>query len=168
MDEGFGGGDRTAQDIGYFLIGELLLSAQDHGGALVLRECGEGLFDAIVELGEEAGVGRAGSGGIFDVVMQGVVLVGWAGIEGFGRVSAASAKFVEAEITGDGVEPGRESGCGTVTPGGLVDLHENILTEILGLLEIAGHAVNQIHDGLFVFFDQGLEGSTVAALNAQH
>jgi hypothetical protein len=169
MDEGFCGGDRAAQDIGDLLIGEVLLPAEDDCGALVFWEKSEGLFDAFFEFGEEASVGRAGSGGIFEVVMEGiVVLVGWAGIERFGWVAAASAQFVEAEITGDGVEPGGESGCGAVPSGGLVHLHENILREILGFLQIADHAVNQIHDGLFVFFDQGFEGGTVAALNAQH
>ena len=142
------------------------MSAKEDGGALVFREGGEGLFNALLEFGLEAGGGWVGGDRVFQLVVQSQVIHSCgSGVQGFGGVSAATAQFVKAEVPSDGVEPGGESRGNPVAVGGLVNLDEDDLGEVLSFLQIAEHAIDEVHDGLFVFLDQRFKSGGIAALN---
>jgi hypothetical protein len=169
VDERFGGGERATQDIGDLFVGEVLLAAEQDGETLVLGEAGEGEFDLLFEFGMEVGIRGAGGGGVVELVVERGVLAGIRGsIDGSGGVTAAPAQFVEAEVAGDGVEPGGEPGGDAVAVGRFVELDKDVLSEVFGFLEVAEHAIDQVHDGLFILVQQSFEGMGIAVLNTQH
>jgi hypothetical protein len=108
----------------------------------------------LFEFAVQEAVGRRGGFGVF-VLMEGLVFVVRAGgIEGIGRVAGAAADFVEAKVAGDGEEPGGEFGGNGVAIGGLEDLEEDVLGQVLSLGGIMNHAAGQVHDRLLVLVHQ--------------
>lgn len=102
-------------------------------------------------------------------VMGGAVLVaGSAGIHGFGGMAGAAAKFVEAEVAGDGEEPGGKAGGSLVALSRSVDLDEDVLGEVLGFHGVAEHPGDEIENGLLVAVDELLESGGVALFDAEH
>jgi len=49
MDDGFGRGQRTAENLGDFFVAHFVLSAQQNRGALVFRQFGQSLLDFLGE-----------------------------------------------------------------------------------------------------------------------
>src|SRR5215210_2990978 len=64
------------------------------------------------------------------------------------------AEDVDRGILSDSKEPGRELVLGIVTIEGEVDLHEDILSQIVRLFVAMRDAINVIDNALFIAFDQ--------------
>ena len=75
-------------------------------------------------------------------------------IQRLGRMARAPADFVQAQIAGDGEEPGGKLGGGFVARGGFPDLDKDILRQVLGFGLVAQRAEGEVHHGLLVFLDQ--------------
>ena len=89
-------------------------------------------------------------------------------IERFRRVTAATAKFIQAKIPGDGVEPSGKLGGDLVARCRFPRLHENVLSNVFGFRFVPHGAPDEIHDGLFVFLDELGECGGIALFDAQH
>src|SRR5262245_5736407 len=96
-----------------------------------------------------------------------VVTLSWR-IERPGRVPPASAQLVEAEISRDGVEPGRKARRHAVAPGRLPDLHKDLLGQVFGFVRVADVAQDEVEDRLFVLLNQRLERAQIPLLYAEH
>lgn len=168
MDEGFGGGNGDAKDIGDFLVAEFAFAAEGEGEALFFGEIGQGFVDLdhqFLVLRDEIG-GRLGGIGM---LAGGKVVAGFeAGFEGFGGMPAAASDFVEAEIAGDGEEEGAEAGLGFVATGGFPELDEDALGDVLGFVGIRKDPVDEMDDGLFPAVDEGGERVRIALANLEH
>jgi hypothetical protein len=91
-----------------------------------------------------------------------------AGFEGVGGVTGAAADFVEADVAGDGVNPGGKAGGNLVARGGLEDAEEDRLGHVFGLGEVVQHAEHEVDEGLFVFLDQLLKSGHVPGFDEEH
>lgn len=167
-DEGFGGGHGDPEHGGDVLIGEFGVTKEEDGGALVFGETLEGFGDFGFQLAEEDGIGDPGwiaFGG--QEIGGGIARVGGS-VEGFGGVAAAAAEFVQAEVAGDGEEPGGEAGGDAVTGGGFPGLEEDLLGDVFGIPGIMEGSKDEVTHGLAVFIDQAFEGLEIPLLGAEH
>ncbi len=112
--------------------------------------------------------GRAGAVGVRSFERR---RVGWGklgGLQGVSGVSVTSAQFIQAEVPGDGEEPGGKAGVFTVATGETEDLNEGCLGQVFSLSGVVQHPVEKVEYGLAVFVDEGREGVAIAAFYAAH
>src|SRR6266705_3806152 len=141
MDERFGGGKRTVQDLGDLFGARLILPAEQDGGALVLRQFGQRLLDFFGELSVEHIVRRQENLLVLVLALGLVFMFAVRFFERLGGMARAAADFVQAQIARDGEKPGGKFRRAFVTGAGFVNLEKNILREILGLGLVAQRAV---------------------------
>ena len=168
MDQGLGGGKGEAEDAGDLLVGKLILAAQQHGQALFFGQVVKGLLDFGLQFGVQKGLGRSECVLVFKLPRHRLVAVRLVGFDGLRGMAGAAADFVQANMPGDGKNPGREFGGNFVAGGGLVNADKNGLGQILRLGQIVQHAEHEVDDGLFIFFDQLLESAHVSRLGKEH
>jgi hypothetical protein len=72
------------------------------------------------------------------------------------------AVFVDEIVLGEGDEPGREILLEIIFGQGLMELYENVLGQILGLLEAAGELIRHVEDLLREEIDEHIPGSFFA------
>ena len=168
MDQGFGGGKGEAEDAGDFLVGKVVLAAKEDGQALFFGQGIEGLLDFGFEFVLQKGFRRGESLVVFKLARRRFVGFGQAGFDGLGGMARAAADFVEADVAGDGENPGGEFGGDLVAGGGLVNADEDDLGQVFRFGKIVQHAEHEADDGLFVFFHQLLEGAQVSVFGEEH
>ena len=83
-------------------------------------------------------------------------------------MTGAAADFVQAQVAGDGEQPGGKPGGHLVARGGFIDLDKDVLGEVLGFGGVPQKPVNQVHHRLFVFVHQFGKSGMIPAFNAQH
>ena len=70
------------------------------------------------------------------------------GIKGFGRVTGTAPEFVKAEVARNGEQPGGELRRRLVACGGLPDLHEDALREVLRLGRVGQRTIDEVQHRL--------------------
>jgi hypothetical protein len=168
MDQGLGGGERTADDHGDLLVAHFIAAAEQDGSALVFGQFRERQFDFLRQLAVEHGVARQGNFPVLVLARRMVLGVRVGRLEGIRRMTGAAAEFVEAQIAGNGEEPGGKAGGNLVTMGGFMDLEKDGLGDILRFGGVAQVPVHHVHDRLFVFVHQFGKSPLVPALDAKH
>ena len=81
---------------------------------------------------------------------------------------AVVAGVVDAEVGGDAVEPGAETGLGTIGLAGTVDAEEDLLGELFGDRLVVHHAVHEVNDRLAVLLEEEVEARHVAGAQLEH
>ena len=168
MDQRLGRRERAAEDFGNLLVTQILLAAEQDGAALVLGQGGHGIGDLLGQFPVQQAVRRRGAGLVLNLVARLVLAVRVRLVQRLGRVPRPPAELVQAEIAGDGEEPGGELGGLDVAGARFVYLQKDILRQVLRLGLVPQGAVDEVHDRLLVFPDQLGESRAVAALDAQH
>jgi len=168
MDEGFGGGEGAAEDFGDFFVAEVVLAAEEDGATLVFGKFVQGFLDFLDEFAVQQAVRGGDLRFVLELAGRLVFVFGMRFFEGFGGMTGAAAKFVEAKVAGDGKEPGGKFGGLLITAAGFIDLQEYVLGQILGFRLIVEIAENEVHDLLFVLIHEFGKGGAVAALHAEH
>ncbi len=138
------------------------------GHALPFGQRHDVLADGVEALSAEQ-IGFDVGGGIGDVgrcAGFGVGLVEVYG--GGGALMAVVAGVVDAEIGGDAIEPGAETGLGAVGLAGAVDAEEDLLGELLGDCLVVHHAIHEVNDGLAVLIDEEVKARHVAGAQLEH
>ena len=79
-----------------------------------------------------------------------------------GALVPGIARMVDAEVGGDAVEPGAETGLGAVGLARTVDPEEDFLGELFGDGLVVDHAVHEMNDRLAVFLDKKVEAGHIA------
>lgn len=83
-------------------------------------------------------------------------------------MARATAEFIEAEVAGDGKEPGGKFGGLPVATARFIDLQEDVLSDVFGLGLVVEIAENEIQDFLFVLIHEFGKSGAVAAFHAEH
>jgi hypothetical protein len=168
MDQGFGGGEGTAENFRNFLVTEFILAAEKNGGALGFRQIGEGGFDFSLQFTMEQLIHWERTRFIFVLALGLVLVLGMGFVQGLGGVPGTTPDLIETEVPGDGEKPGGKLGGLLVPLSRFVDLQKHILREIFGFCFIAQVSADEIEEGLLVFSDQFTKRRSIAAFNVQH
>ena len=83
-------------------------------------------------------------------------------------MTRAPTYFIQRQIARDGEQPGGEFRCGLVAVRGLVNLHKDVLRQILGLSGVFEGAIYEVDDGPFVAFHEQFKGVHVPVFNPEH
>lgn len=164
-EEAFYCGKGHFEDVAELLIREFLVTTEYDSEALLFRECGDGLFKRLFEfflLCFNVGAGCRVVG-----ELSGLIILGF-GFEGDFFAATAATGFVENEIAGNGVEPGRELGGGFIARRTFPDADEDLLSDVVSIIDVPEHSCHGADDGALVEFDELLEGPNVALFDLEH
>ena len=76
--------------------------------------------------------------------------------------------FVQTQMPGNRENPRRKLGGSLVTPRRLENPDKHILSQVLRLVQVTNHPIDQIDDGLLVFLDQLFKSLEVSVFDAEH
>src|SRR4051812_5327969 len=96
------------------------------------------------------------------------LLVLLAGLERFSRMPSASTQLVKAKPSRNRENPSGKLRRNLIPPRRLINAHENILRQILRLLEVVHHAIEQVDDRLLIFIHQRLKSLQVPVFHTEH
>src|SRR5277367_3422982 len=98
MDERFRGGKRAVQNLGDLLVAQFVLTAEQNGRALVLRQFGQRLLDFFGEFAVQDIFRRQKNLLVLVLPRRLVFVFGVRLFQRFGGVARASANFIQAQI----------------------------------------------------------------------
>src|SRR5208282_5019316 len=110
MDERFGGRKRAAQDFGDFLVTQLLLPAEQDGGALVFRQAGQGFLNFLRQFAVQQLLRRQNVALVLELLAWLVLMLGMRFLERIGGMARTPADFVQTQVARDGEQPGGKFG----------------------------------------------------------
>ena len=168
MDKRFCGGKRAAQNFGDFLVAQILLPAEQNGGALVFRQFSQCFLDFLRQLAVQQCFCRQKNFFVLVLPLWLALAFTVGFFERFGGMTRAAAQFVQAKVARDGEQPRGKFCRPFVAAPGFVNLEKNILREILGFGLIAQCAINEVHHRLPVFFHQLRKRRAVAPFDTEH
>src|SRR5947209_16859210 len=160
---------RAAERRGHVAVGEAVDAREEERGALLRRQ----LADRGLQLARELAARRAllgrGRRRVGELrALAAVVLITPSLPDVDPKATLRAADLVQAEIGGDGEEPGREAALGPVAVAEAEDLHEDVLGHLLG----AGLATDQparvLEDARAELLEEILEARLVPRLEAEH
>ena len=163
--EAFHCGKGHLEDVAELFIRELLVTAEHDSEALFFRECGDGLFERLFQFLLLCLDVRAGSRVVGE--LSGLIILGFRFERDF-LAAAAATGFVENEVSGDRVKPGRELGGGFVARRAFPDADEDLLGDVVGIIDVPEHSCHGSDDRALVEFDELLEGLDVAVFDLEH
>ena len=164
-EEAFYCGKGHFENVAELLIREFLVTTEYDSETLFFGERGDGLFKRLFEflllcLNVWAGCRVVGE-------LSGLIILGFR-FEGDFFTTTAATGFVEDEVSGNGVEPGRELGGGFIARCAFPDADEDLLSDVVSIIDIAEHSCHGADDGALVEFDELLEGPNVALFDLEH
>ena len=157
---------RKRQDFTDLGMGHSLNMKHGDDGSVFIRQFHHGLVQSSLELGQVGFPHRAARGGQLDeflVVLNARVHVVEAEVE----TAAPFLQEIQRHVDRDGVDPGVERRFAAETADRFVGLGENILEQIVRVLVIRGHVVDQAVKARGIFHDELVERGGVARLGAR-
>src|SRR5947199_3391902 len=159
---------RAAERRGHVAVGEAVDTREEKGCALLRRQLADRRLELTRQLaGRCALLGRGRRGGGELRALAAVVVVPRLP-EVDPEVPLGAPELVQAEIGGDGEEPGREAALGPVAVAEAEDLHEDVLGHLLGAGLAADQPARVLEDAWAELLEEILEGRLVARLEAEH
>ena len=139
----------------------LNMKHRDHGSVFI-RQFHHGLVQSSLELGKVRFPHRAARGGEFEelfVVLNARIHV----IEAEMKPAAAFLEEIQRHVHRDGMDPGVKGRFAAKAADGLVRLGKNVLEQIVRVLVVRGHVVDEAVEPRRVFDDELVKGAGVAA-----
>ena len=97
-----------------------------------------------------------------DRVERLVFVLGMGGVERFRRMPRPAADFVQAQVAGDGEEPGRERRPTAELAQPARRGQKRVLHHVLRVLRVAAHLEAEAEDAALLLLEKGLEGGPVS------
>src|SRR6185437_4242973 len=134
MKPRFDGSQWNIEDVANLFIGKLMKITQKEDFPEVVGHGHDGLLDELLKLFTFHGLAGHGFGGLHEVnELAGFIVAGAdGGLERIGRAAGLAADEIARFVGGDGEQPGTKAARGVKLGGGLMNLEEGFLEDILG------------------------------------
>src|SRR6266516_4837700 len=149
---------RAAERLGHVAVGEAVDTREEEGCTLLRRQLADRRLELTRQLaGRCALLGRGRRGGGELRALAAVVVVPRLP-EVDPEVPLGAPELVQAEVGGDGEEPGREAALGPIALAEAEDLHEDILGHLLGAGLAPDQPARVLEDARAELLEEILEG----------
>src|SRR5436190_18566131 len=159
---------RAAERRGHVAVGEAVDTREEKGCALLRRQLADRRLELTGLLAGGCALVGGGGRGVGGVGAVAAVVVVPRLPEVDPEVPLGAPELVQAEVGGDGEEPGREAALGPIALAEAEDLHEDGLGHLLGAGLAPDQPARVLEDARAELLEEILEGRLVPRLEAEH